>query len=475
MRGKSIICVLMVLALLVSLAMVNVSYGADPPKVYVDPATAFSSPTGYVEVKVNVTDSPEILGFQFKLRWDKSILGFPPADCNVTEGTFVSSAGSTAFTVLPNTLEANVHVGCHLTSTVASPPSGNGTLAIFRFYVLESGVTNLTLSGVELYDYTTGGKVSGVTTQNGYFYTPKPFVDFYWTPVSPEVNEVATFNASACWDPDGGNITQYSWNFGDGNITVIGDDEPITPIITHKYPSYNESGWQVTLTVTDDESDTWSKTRTLRMWHELVAVNIWNAVALMQYDWWFMDTVDRKIIRGEYVWILGTVVNLGTYVDTTNATLNARHVATDTTVDLECAWGGGPVVEYTLGTGTAGGSGWDIMFEWYTDDALPGIWELTLAATPVSGEVDTANNVMSLTVEILPYGELSESLNELVSRTLGLHGRISIQDIVIAANAFGSRPGDSNWNPLADFNNNGVITIVDLVTIARPGTFGLEW
>jgi hypothetical protein len=475
MRGKSLISMLMVLSILVSLAMVNIGYG-QPPEVYVTPDPATADPNGYVEVKVNVTDAPDLLGFQFKLRWNKKILGFPPGPpypgdntlCNVTEGTFLSSAGPTLFTVVPNFLESSVHVGCHLESTVVTPPSGSGTLATFRFLVVESGVTNLTLYGVKLFNYATGGEVAGVTTDDGYFYTQKPFVDFFWTPVSPETGEATTFNASACWDPDGGSITQYSWNWGDGSPI----SNTASPAINHTFTSYNETGYQITLTVTDDEADTWSKTQILPMWHELVSNNIWPAIVL-PYGWWFMDTVDRKIIRGEYIWLLGTVVNTGTYEEEFNATMTARHVATDTTVALDCAWGGGPVVPYALGTGTAGGSGWDIMFEWITDDALPGVWEITLAATSVPGEVNTANNVKVLTLEILPYGELSESLNELVSRTLDLSGIIDIQDIVLAAMAFGATPGDPEYNPLADFDHNGVIDIFDLVQIAIH--FGLEW
>jgi hypothetical protein len=474
---------LMVLSIVVSLATVNIGYGQSP-SVFVTPDPATADPDSFVEVQVNVTDAPDLLGFQFKLRWDKKVLGFPPGPpypgdnnlCNVTEGAFLSSAGSTVFTVSPNFLESSVHVGCHLDSTVVTPPSGSGTLAAFRFLVVESGVTNLTLYGVKLFDYATGGEVANVTTDDGYFYTTKPFVDFFWTPVSPEAGAVATFNASACWDPDGGSITQYSWNWGDGSPI----NNTANSVINHTFASYNETGYQVTLTVTDDEADTWSKTQTLPMWHSLVSVNIWPAIYL-DYAWWFMDTVDRKIIRGEWLWLLGTVVNTGTYSEDFNVTMTAKHVDTNTTVALPCLWYVNDTatpwsetnVLMSLGTGTAGGSGWDLMFHWFTDDALAGVWEITVAATPALGEANTADNTKVLTLEILPYGEVSEALNELVSRTPALTGQIDIQDIVIAVNAFGSTPGDPDWNTLADFNGDGLIDIFDIVQIAIH--FGLEW
>jgi parallel beta-helix repeat protein len=45
-------------------------------------------------------------------------------------------------------------------------------------------------------------------------------------------------------------------------------------------------------------------------------------------------------------------------------------------------------------------------------------------------------------------------------------GLIDIVDIVIVAIAFGSRPGDPNWDPYADINQDGIVDIVDIVMIA---------
>jgi hypothetical protein len=46
-------------------------------------------------------------------------------------------------------------------------------------------------------------------------------------------------------------------------------------------------------------------------------------------------------------------------------------------------------------------------------------------------------------------------------------GVISIFDIVLAAGAFASRPGDPNWNPEADLMKPfGLIDICDIVMLA---------
>jgi len=57
-----------------------------------------------------------------------------------------------------------------------------------------------------------------------------PIANFTYCPPQPIVHETMIFNASGSYDPDGGNITSYEWDFGDGNITnraepVITDDE----------------------------------------------------------------------------------------------------------------------------------------------------------------------------------------------------------------------------------------------------------
>ena len=82
-----------------------------------------------------------------------------------------------------------------------------------------------------------------------------PVASFYYLPQNPIINQMVTFNASASYDPDG-NITNYKWNFGDGNITNTTD-----PIITHTYVSAGD--YTVNLAVTDDDSATDQNTTTL--------------------------------------------------------------------------------------------------------------------------------------------------------------------------------------------------------------------
>ena len=67
---------------------------------------------------------------------------------------------------------------------------------------------------------------------------------------------------------------------------------------------------------------------------------------------------------------------------------------------------------------------------------------------------------------IYPYGYVP-------TIDLDNNGFIDIVDIVLCALAFGSKPGDSNWNPYADLNQDGIIDIADIVMIAIH--FGETW
>ncbi|RJS73907.1 PKD domain-containing protein, partial [Methanophagales archaeon] len=92
-----------------------------------------------------------------------------------------------------------------------------------------------------------------------------PVASFSYAPVNPVVNQIVTFNASSSYDPDGGNIINYKWNFGDGNITNTTE-----AIITHSYSEVED--YIVNLTVRDDEGakNATSKTITVSPFETLI-------------------------------------------------------------------------------------------------------------------------------------------------------------------------------------------------------------
>jgi len=70
-----------------------------------------------------------------------------------------------------------------------------------------------------------------------------PVASFSWSPSTPEVDELVTFDASASM-PVGGEIVSYEWDFGDGNHAT-------GEIVTHAYGSAGT--FTVTLNVIDSE------------------------------------------------------------------------------------------------------------------------------------------------------------------------------------------------------------------------------
>jgi cold shock CspA family protein len=58
-------------------------------------------------------------------------------------------------------------------------------------------------------------------------------------------------------------------------------------------------------------------------------------------------------------------------------------------------------------------------------------------------------------------------LTEKIPGDLNLDREVSLADLVLLAQAYGSKPGDSNWNPNADIDGNNIVGLSDLVALAQ--------
>ena len=76
-----------------------------------------------------------------------------------------------------------------------------------------------------------------------------PVASFTYTPEKPIFGDVVIFNASASYDPDGGDILSYRWDFDDGTVETLPN-----PVRHHNYTAVGT--YNVTLTVTDDQTET---------------------------------------------------------------------------------------------------------------------------------------------------------------------------------------------------------------------------
>ena len=82
-----------------------------------------------------------------------------------------------------------------------------------------------------------------------------PYAVFTYSPIYPIINDPITFNASNSYDL-GGHIIDYTWNFGDENITSTN-----VSTITHTYMNFGN--YTVTLTVTDNDGQNDSITKVI--------------------------------------------------------------------------------------------------------------------------------------------------------------------------------------------------------------------
>jgi PKD repeat protein len=109
------------------------------------------------------------------------------------------------------------------------------------------GLFNVTLR------VTNAGGVSNTSSKQLNVLSP-PTAEFTWTPQSPYVYDIITFDASASMSNDVV-IVSYNWTFGDGNVTVTTD-----PSVTHYYASGGDYTVVLDVANSDGLSDTISKT-----------------------------------------------------------------------------------------------------------------------------------------------------------------------------------------------------------------------
>ncbi len=217
----------------------------DGTPVGTDPTWAFTpTSSGSYEVYLNVTDSVNVT-----VKSDvASVTVNPPLEVSITPMSVTMDVGESQLftsTVSNGTppytyqwyLNGTAVLGANSSSWTFDPTSPG-------FYLVHLKVTDDADMSVE-------SDIASVTVKG------RPKAAFIYQPLYPFVNETVTFNASAS-TPNGGVISNYTWYFGDDNITVVTD-----PVITHAYTT--EGTYTVTLVVTDSDGleDATSKTITV--------------------------------------------------------------------------------------------------------------------------------------------------------------------------------------------------------------------
>jgi hypothetical protein len=96
-----------------------------------------------------------------------------------------------------------------------------------------------------------------------------------------------------------------------------------------------------------------------------------------------------------------------------------------------------------------------LTFTWKPASSPYGNYAISCYAWPVPNETNTANNnCTGNSVIVTIPGDLNGDF------------KVSLLDLVLLANAYGSKPGDTKWNPNADINGNNIVDLADLVLMA---------
>jgi len=249
-----------------------------------------------------------------------------------------------------------------------------------------------------------------------------PTADFTWAPSLPWAGGLVTFNASSSSAPGSG-IVEYTWDFGDHNNTSLTD-----PVVDHVYAGLGT--YNVTLTVTNSDglNDTISKIIEIRQ-HDVAVVEV---------------TPSRSwVYQGNTVDINVTLANEGNFTESVAVWLyynitSDKQIGTET-ISLD------PGENRTL------------MFTWNTRGVQYCHNYTITAKAEIQFDSNSTNNILDsfVKVKVRILGDINGD------------GRVDMQDIGLAAAAFGAYPGHIRWNQDTDVNEDNRINMKDIALISK--------
>jgi hypothetical protein len=255
-----------------------------------------------------------------------------------------------------------------------------------------------------------------VLSSSGY----PPQASFAYWPAAPYENMTVNFDASSS-TPEGFNdtITKYEWNFGDGTPKVIKQGNPPNPTTTHQY--VNAGQYAITLNVTDNEGLWCTTSKPITTYPEF------GPKANFTYEPQGNILVNQTITFDATGCTSGWSKQLGDYSPIINYNWN---------------WGDDAIID------TAN----PITTHNYTQ---PANYTVTLIITDSAGRTDTASTIIQI------YNATAHPWD------VNGDKKVDIKDILIVAKAYGTNPGDSNYDPRADVNGDTKIDIKDILLVAK--------
>ena len=433
MKVKSMLIILL-LALSTILLIPQARAQAPTISVVITPSPPINPPAVF-RVDVTITDASNVKAWEFYLRWNPNMVKF----INISEGDFLSSAGSTEFLYYLSALGEYVQAYANILDEGVTA-SGDGILATMYFECFDTGDPfYFTLYNTKLWDVELN--LIDHDTQNQMFFTTFPVVKFYYytlnetgqspTPENPEVGDTVVFNASESYAYTGRNIASYVWNFGDGNITTTTD-----PIVTHSYANYGTYAFN--LTVIDDQGEAWYKTAKIAIIRDPMAFDVWPSI---------IDWAETPVKAGDWVW-------WGEPVYMWISTINAGTLYQNYTINFYLVGPTGDILVDTREVTNLGPYPSD--FDWWFTLVFmeyPGHKNYTFKIEVIA-DIDNNpdNNIMETTAPLYVriLGDVDDS------------GKVDVADLSLLGAAWFTTPGDPDWNEYCDFNRDQKVDVGDL-------------
>ena len=246
--------------------------------------------------------------------------------------------------------------------------------------------------------------------------------DFTYSPMPAIENFTTTFDASNTTLVSG-NISSYSWDFGDGDNVTKND-----PTATHIYSLHGV--YNVTLTVETSESLSNSTSSFIFVLRHDVSVA-------------GLDLPGGVIYQSSVMKISVTLMNTGNFSETA-------------TVSIYYDIAAGKLIGTKTVTLSQNESD-TLTFGWNAT-SVPCYQNYTLTAvSEIELDSNTSNNLF----------ESSSNIQVRIAGDANGDGASNILDSVRVSNAFNARPEDPNWNIEADFNGDNVVDILDVILLAN--------
>jgi len=437
-----------------------------PAQLYVDPPKILDinlTPCKNFTVNIKISNASDLCGLEFKLGYNPTILHATA----VTRGDFVPTTPTTTIDNTAGYVKFNF--------SVPTPLSGSGTIATIAFHVENLGKSPLDLYDTKLVDIT--GQPLAHQAVDGSFNNillaklavqPETIIDPSLLPPATfainitiaDVEDLYGYEFKLNYNPnillciqvsiqDVLNETNYIPNYAINNIQGF-----ISVNVTYYPPAVPITISQPTTIVTIKFRVRGIGASNLTLTETKLVNSVGQPIAHEVYNGFFQSIIrdiavinvsvdPSAIYERQKTNVTVTVKNEGNITETFSIKLYYNETLFATVEVNNLA----PNANTTL------------TVTWNTVGVPPGNYRIKAEVPPVPYETDISDNVfINDFVKIKILGDINGD------------DIVDMYDALLAAKAFGSRPGDENWNPNCDLNGDNVIDIFDLLKLA--GNFG---